>query len=178
MHRSLTTIALLLCVFSGSAQAEFYSTLKASYFTGVDDFDDEQSFGLTIGKQFNDVHAIELEAQVNGFDSTGPGFEVDADVFTYLLNYNYTFWKEGKWQAKIGGGIGWAEPEFGISADERGDDSITVWQVGAEADYQINDNFSATFGLRVQDFGEFSDGGIAYEIGTPAVLSVGLRYSF
>ena len=178
MHRNLAFITLILCVFSSAAQAEFYGTLKASYFTGVDDFDDEQSFGLVFGKQFNDIHAVELEAQINGFDSTDPGFEVDADVFTYLLNYNYTFWNEGNWRAKLGAGIGFADAEFGISADERGDDNPFVWQVGAEADYHVSDNFSATFGLRVQDFGEASDGGVTYEVGTPVVVSVGLRYNF
>jgi hypothetical protein len=174
----LAIASILVGLNATSANAEFYSVLKASYFAGVDDFDDEQSFGLTLGYDFNDKHSIEFEAQINGFDSTDPGFEVDADVITYLVNYNYTFWKDGKWQARVGAGAGWAEPEFGVTADKRGDDSIFVYRFGAGVDYFINDRFSATFDVSVQDFDEFSDGDVSYDIGTPGVASIGLRYNF
>ena len=160
------------------AQAEIYAIAKASYFTGLEDFDNEQSFGLVLGYQYNDRHAFELEAQVNGFDSTEPGFEVDADVFTYLLNYQNTFWQQGDWSARLGAGIGWAQPEFGTSAETRGSDNITIWQVGIGSDYQINNRFSATFDLRAQDFGKASEGDVSYDFGTPAVMSAGLRYNF
>lgn len=176
--KHLAIASILIGLTSTSANAEFYGVLKASYFAGVDDFDDEQSFVLTLGYDFNDKHSVEFDAQINGFDSKDPGFEVDADVITYLLNYNYTFWQDGKWRARLGAGVGWAEPEFGITADERGDDSIFVYQFGAGADYVINDRFSATFDVRVQDFDDFGDGGVTYDIGTPGVASIGLRYDF
>ncbi len=176
--RFLAIASILVGLNATSANADFYGALKASYFAGVDDFDDEQSFGLTLGYDFNDKHSVELEVQVNGFDSTDPGFEVDADVITYLLNYNYVFWRDGKWKARVGAGAGWAEPEFGITAEKRGDDSIFVYQIGAGADYVISDSFSATFDVRLQDFDEFSDGGVSYDIGSPGVVSIGLRYDF
>ena len=92
--RHLAAASILIGMASTAANADVYGVLEASYFAGVDDFDDEQSFGLTVGYDFNDKHSVEFEAQINGFDSTDPGFEVDAEVIPYLLNYNYTFWPE------------------------------------------------------------------------------------
>ncbi len=178
IQKKIAVVSLMLGLASVSAHADFYGALKASYLTGLDDFDDEQTFGLTVGYDFNDKHALEFELQVNGFDSMDPGFEVDADVFTYLLNYNYTFWQDGKWSTRVGAGIGFADPEFGLSEDERGDDSIFVYQVGAGADYQFSDSFSAIFDVRLQDFGDMSDGDVTYDLGSPGVVSVGLRYDF
>ena len=39
-------------------------------------------------------------------------------------------------------------------------------------------NFKATFDVRLQDFDEMSDDGVSYDVGTPVVLSAGLRYDF
>ena len=69
IRKSALAIAVSTLI-SIPAQAEVYGILKASYLTGVDDFDDEQTFGLVVGYQFSDAHMLELEAQVNGFDST------------------------------------------------------------------------------------------------------------
>ena len=178
MLHKLLFVAAAAVGFSATVQAQIYGEIKASYFNGVDDFGDEQTFGLAVGYEFNDRHALEVEAQVNGFDSNDPGFEVDADIFTYLLNYHYTVWQEGNWRVRTGAGFGWGEAEFGVTANKRGDDNIFVWQVGAGADYSISDNFKATFDLRLQDFDEPSDAGVTYDVGTPVVISVGLRYGF
>lgn len=174
--------ALLLCALSilalPSYASNVYLNLNINYLSNVGDFDSEVSPGITLGYELNDYHALEFETQVNGFDRQEEGFDVDADLLTYLVNYRYTFNKSSDflWYARIGGGI--SEPEFGLSASKRGEDSINVWHIGGGAEYALTDNLSLGVDLRYQDFGSIEDDNVSYEVGSPIVLGATIGYKF
>ncbi len=161
-----------------AATEGLYARLGATQFLSLDDFDDEQSFGLALGFGFADKHRVEFEYQVNGFDSQIRGFEADADLFTYLLNYKYSFYRGTSWNFTAGVGLGFSQPEFGTSADGRGDDSILVWQAKIGAEYAINSNCYAEASAGLQHFGEMEDNGVSYDVGTPVALGLALGYRF
>lgn len=174
------TIAVLLLLGAQAARAEnhFYTQLDAHQFFNVDDFDDEQSLGVTLGYSFSDKSSVEFEYQVNGFDDDAQGFEVDADVLTYLLNYRHTLYRDENWSINGRLGAGFSEPEFGTSATTRGKDSILVWHVGLGAEYAWRSGVYAAADARLQDFGQMKDTGVSYDVGTPVVVGLSLGYRF
>lgn len=181
MKRTLAFTMATLSLFGAQlvqAEDRTYVQIDALQFVNVDEFDDEQSFGATIGYNISDRNSFELEFQVNGFDSTDPGFQVDADVVTYLVNYRRTFWSEANRSISGRLGAGFSEPEFGTSATDRGTDSIFVWHVGLSAEYSWESGLYAAGSVRLQSFGEIEDADVSYDIGTPIVLGLSLGYRF
>lgn len=171
-------VAGAMFLYSSVVNANVYFDIAANQFVGVDDFDNEQSFAVSVGYELSDTHRIELEYQINGFDSTAPGFEVDADVVTYLLNYDYTAWSSGETRFYFGGGYGWSEPEFKTSLSSQGDDSISVYNLHVGGEYRFSERFGVLGEIRYQDFEEFSDGGVEFDVGAPVMIGVSLRYRF
>lgn len=88
-------LSLLIASSAVSAQtldrSKMYAELDAMYFSSPGDFNGEQTMGLTLGYSPGKKHSVELELQVNGLDSKVYGFEVDADLVTYLVGYRYNF---------------------------------------------------------------------------------------
>ena len=89
MNKYIAPLTLLTVLLSAMARGDestgFYTELDALYFASPGDFDSEQTFGVTLGYDFNSKHALELEAQINGLDAAQPGYDVDADLISYLV---------------------------------------------------------------------------------------------
>jgi predicted porin len=178
MLKTKLLVASAIWASTNFAYAGVYVDLAANQFVNVDDFDDEQSFALSIGYEFNDKHAVELEYQVNGFDSDSPGFEVDADVITYMVNYDYTAWTRPKGKVYLGAGYGVSAPEFNVAPGQTEEDDIRVYNIHVGAEYTFNDNFALIGEVRYQSFDEFSENGVKYDVGSPLMMGVSVRYRF
>ena len=178
MMKTKLLVASVIWASASLAYADLYVDLAANQFVNVDDFDDEQSFALSIGYEFNDKHAVELEYQVNGFDSDTPGFEVDADVITYMVNYDYTAWTLPKGKIYLGAGYGVSEPEFNVAPRQTEEDNITVYNFHIGGEYTFNDNFGLIGEVRYQSFDEFSKNGVEYDVGSPLMVGLSVRYRF
>ena len=170
---------LLISSLTCQAFADPYVKLNGLLITNAGDFDNEFSPGLSIGYEFdNPAHAVELEAQVNGLDNESPGYEVDADLFVYSLNYRYIFAESSNYDFYLNLGGGTSRPEFSISPTQRVKDRISTWHIGSGVKYDLGENFFFDIGVRFQDFGEIEANGIKFDAGTPLIFgaSVGLKF--
>lgn len=110
-------ITLTLCLITSTLLAEtterqFYTEIDALYLSSPGDFDGEQTMGFTVGYEWYNNQAIEAELQINGLDSMAPGYEVDADIFTYLVGYRYSLMRDQNRHVYLGFGFGIGDAEI------------------------------------------------------------------
>ncbi|WP_210396092.1 outer membrane beta-barrel protein [Motiliproteus sediminis] len=172
------TYALLgLSFLAAPVHADGVAKINTHYLWNSDEFDDEQSFGVALGYR-SAAHAIEVELQINGMDSSRPGFDVDADLITYAVNYDYHFGQGESLSYYAGIGVGYSEPEFYTSASMQGRDSITLWQARLGVEHQLSNRLFVGAELRYQDFGRIEDNGVSFQIGSPLSVGASLGYRF
>lgn len=178
---TLACAAIVLALVSPQgieAKDRAYVQLDVRQLSQVEDFDNEQSFGATFGYLYSDAGSFEFEFQPNGFDLSSPGYAVDADAFTYLLNYRHVFHRSGPWSIHGRVGAGVSDTEFGTSPTTRRTDSLLVWHAGLGAEYAWNNGFYLSGDLRAQHFGKAEADGVSFDIGTPIAVGVSLGLRF
>ena len=182
MNKYIAPLTLLTVLLSAMARGDestgFYTELDALYFASPGDFDSEQTFGVTLGYDFNSKHALELEAQINGLDAAQPGYDVDADLISYLVGYRYNGWQRDKYTLFMGLGVGYSNAEFNIRPTEETDDSVFMGFVRIGAAMALTEQLNLSAELRYQHIDDVESDGTKFEIGGVPVVGLSLGYSF
>ena len=170
---------ILACItmLCASLDAKLITQIHNHYLAGYD-WDNENSFGVSLGYLFDDVHKLELELTINGFDTEKPGFEVDADMFTYMLNYQYYFKQIENWSFYAGAGLGIGDAEFFSAPGVRATDQVLTGQVGLGVDYNLSEDWLIGLGGRLQYFDDLKHNDFSLSGGTGGVIELSVGYQF
>lgn len=176
--------ALLTCLylitFNASANTEnpWYLEWDNLWFSGAGDFKTEQTTGFTLGYQWQPRHSAEFEIQINGLDSSAPGFEVDADLISYLAGYRYDFQRTEHYRLFVGGGVGISQPEFFVAEDQQVDDTVYMAFARVGIETRLWQSLILSGEIRYQYIDDLEHDTISYEIGGTTVIGLTIGYRF
>lgn len=177
MKQTITTLVLILSTLTPAfvwAGSNWSFESSYVYSTGMD-YENEQSPSFELSRKLGDESRIGLELLIMGLDSMSPGYEIDMDLPTWMLNYHI------KASDKVDYflGVGQSSAEFNVNAAGlRGEDKPTVWQLGARYFFNNMTREGWNAQLRYIKIGDTTDKNVSYKGDSGIILGVGYRYNF